>query len=158
MDAIDVRLLNELQHDADIRTVDLGKLVGLSPAGVHKRLKRLRERGLIRGTVALLDRNALGLDLLCILTLKFRENLMTENLTALERCVNDFPEVLEAYTLTGSVDAIVKVTVSNHRSLREFLRRFAEAQDVVETVQTAIVLEEVKSTSELPVWSDEAPT
>jgi Lrp/AsnC family transcriptional regulator, leucine-responsive regulatory protein len=59
------------------------------------------------------------------------------------------PQVLECYTLTGANDAILKVLVRDHKALREFLAQLSGSQDVIERVQTSIVLEEIKETHEL---------
>ena len=125
-------------------------------AGVHKRVRRLQTSGLIRRNVAQLDREGLGLDLLCFLTASFKTNTHTDNMRALREATAELPEVLECYTLTGANDAILKITVRDHKHLREFLLRFSSVQDVISSIQTAIVLEEIKETHELPVSSDES--
>ncbi|WP_309570134.1 Lrp/AsnC family transcriptional regulator [Deinococcus sp.] len=151
MDVIDRRLLDALQQDADFSRADLAHEVGLSPAGLHKRLVRLRTQGYIRKTVALLDRSRLGLDLMGFLLVNFRSNLQFENLAALQAAVAGIPQVLECYTVTGTSDAILKIAVRDHTELRDLLQTLAKAQDVIERVQTCIVLEDFKSGPALPL-------
>lgn len=151
LDEVDATLLHLLQRDASIGHAELARSVGLSVAGVHKRVRRLQTSGLIRRTVAQLDRERLGLDLMCFLTASFKVNTDPDNMGALREATAALPEVLECYTLTGANDAILKVAVRDHKHLREFLARFSSAQNVISSIQTAIVLEEIKETHELPV-------
>ncbi|WP_245872675.1 Lrp/AsnC family transcriptional regulator [Deinococcus planocerae] len=151
LDEIDRTLLALLQEDASLSHVDLARQVGLSAPGVHKRLKHLRQGGYIKKVAAVLDRARLGLDLLCFLKVTFRSNLRPENVAELQRCIQELPEVLECYTVTGSSDAILKIAVTDHFALRDFLRRLAEGQQVIERAETCIVLEEFKEGAELPL-------
>lgn len=151
MDEIDRKLLGLLQHNAQIPRAELARAVGLSPAGLHKRLHKLHAEGYVRRTVGLLDRGKLGLDLLCFLKVTFKNNLEAANLPALRRAVEGLPEVLECYTLTGSDDALLKVAVRDPIALRDFLRRFSESQKVINRVETCIVLEEFKEGTALPL-------
>lgn len=154
MDHIDRQLLATLQRDAEISHASLGQAVGLSAAGVHKRLARLRQQGYIQRTAALLDRGRLGLDLMGFLLVNFRSNLRPENLGELERAVAGIPQVLECYTVTGTSDAILKIAVRDHTELRDLLQTLARAQDVIERVQTCIVLEEFKEGPDLPLLEE----
>ncbi|MCA9836501.1 MAG: Lrp/AsnC family transcriptional regulator [Trueperaceae bacterium] len=151
MDTIDRKLLSLLQHNAELKHSELAEAVGLSSTGVHKRLKRLKDEGFIKKTVVVLDRNKLELDLLCFLKVSFKSNMLANNLQDLPQAVASLPEVLECYTLTGSTDAIIKVAVPDHTALRDFLRRLALAQNVIDRVETCIVLEEFKEGTALPL-------
>ncbi|WP_245557904.1 Lrp/AsnC family transcriptional regulator [Deinococcus apachensis] len=151
MDSIDRQLLAALQDDAEVSHAALAQVVGLSPAGVHKRLARLKQHGYIQRTTVILDRSKLGLDLMGFLLVNFRSNLRADNLDALKTAVVGIPQVLECYTLTGTSDAILKIAVRDHKELRQLLHTLALAQDVIERVQTCIVLEEFKEGPNLPL-------
>jgi DNA-binding Lrp family transcriptional regulator len=151
LDDIDRTLLTLLQDDASISNADLAQRVGLSTTGVHKRLKHLHQGGYVKKVTAILDRSKLGLDLLCFLKVTFRSNVQPENLAELQRCIQELPEILECYTVTGSSDAIVKIAVTDHVALRDFLRRLSEQQQAIERAETCIVLEELKEGAELPL-------
>lgn len=151
MDDIDLKLLGEVQRNAERSSRDLAQSFELTPGAVHKRLKRLKEQGLIRRTCALLDREKLGLDLLCFLFVRFKSNMRSDNMDNLKRALENLPAVLECYTTTGDTDAVVKVAVRDHNALKQLLRELAQTQDVIERVHTSICLEELKSTSELPL-------
>ncbi len=151
MDEVDRQLLSLLQLNAETSHAELATTVGLSVTGIHKRLKRLKQDGLIKKMVAVLDRSKLGLDLMCFLKVTFKNNLQAPNLPSLEEAVKGLPEVLECYTLTGTDDAILKIAVPDHVALREFLLRFSQSQNIIDRVETCIVLEEIKEGTLLPL-------
>lgn len=151
MDQTDTQLLTLLQQDAKISQADLAHAVGLSIPGVHKRIKRLETSGVLKATVTHLDRIVLGLDLLCFIAVTFKTNNNPDNQANLRLVTAQLPEVLECYWVTGSSDALLKVVVRDHQALGAFLKRLAGTQDVIDKVQTSIVLEELKETHELPL-------
>jgi Lrp/AsnC family leucine-responsive transcriptional regulator/Lrp/AsnC family transcriptional regulator len=151
LDDVDAALLRALQHNATQSHTSLAQAVGLSVTGVHKRIKRLERQGIIQQTVVMLDRERLGLDLLCFLTVSFKANTNPSNMNTLTQACAGLPQVLECYTLTGINDAILKVLVRDHKALREFLAQLSSNQNVIERVQTSIVLEEIKETHELMI-------
>lgn len=154
IDSVDASLLNLLQRGDQLSTADLAQRVGLSPAGVHRRLKKLHETGIIRQRVALVDRHKVGIDLLCVLSASFKDNMNPRNRDVRERATAELPEVLECFMLTGETDVLIKIAVRDHTALKDFLHRFAKKQDVIARVQTAIVLEEIKVTTQLDIEPD----
>ena len=155
LDPTDLKLLEVLQRNNQLSNAELAEHVDLSAAGVHKRVKKLREQGVIAKDAAVLERKHLGLDLLLFMQIRFKENMKAENNASLRRAMASLPEVLECYTLTGTDDAILKVVVRNQGSLKEFMERLAASQDVIEKAHTAIVLEEIKATTELPLSAEQ---
>ena len=151
MDAIERSLLAILQRDAGLSNAELARRVGLSTAGVHKRIRRLQERGYIEGTVAKLSKEALGLDLLCYLLITLKENMNPANMDRLKRAIADQPEILECYMVTGGNDAIMKVLVKDHSALKRLIVDLSENQNVIGRTNTCIVLDRLKETSCLPL-------
>ena len=151
MDKTDTQILRLIQQDAKISQADLAHSVGLSVPGVHKRIKRLEATGVIKSAVTHLNRLAIGLDLLCFVSVTFKTNNDPSNHANLRAVTAQLPEVLECYWLTGSTDALLKVVVSDHQALGSFLKRLSGIQTIIDKVQTSIVLEELKETHELPL-------
>jgi DNA-binding Lrp family transcriptional regulator len=151
LDDLDLKLLRLVQEDAETSHATLAEAVGLSVTGIHKRLKRLRQEGIIKKVVAVLDRNKLGLDLMCFLNVTFKDNVRASNITDMKRAVTKLPEVLECYSLTGSNDAVIKIVVRDHTHLREFLKQLSKVQSVIGRIETCIVLEEFKEGAALPL-------
>jgi Lrp/AsnC family leucine-responsive transcriptional regulator len=148
LDEIDVKLLAELQADADRTNVELARLVGLSPAATLHRVRRLKSSGLIRQIVARLDPAVAGLPLQVYLavTLARHEPRATR---AFEQEVRAIPQVIAADWVAGEVDIILLVVARDVAELQQVMLRLTTrgAQRLV----TYLRLEEIKPTSPLPV-------
>jgi DNA-binding Lrp family transcriptional regulator len=151
LDDLDLKLLSLIQDDAETSHASLANAVGLSVTGIHKRLKKLRQEGIIKKVTTVLDRNKLGLDLLCFLNVTYKDNVRPSNIIEMRRAVAKLPEVLECYSLTGSHDAIIKIVVRDHTHLRDFVKQLAKVQRVIGRIETCIVLEEFKEGAALPL-------
>ena len=148
LDAIDRAILNELQQDGSLSKVELARRISLSPPAAHARIKRLEAQGYIRKYAALLDREKVGYDLLCMVgvTLRWHD---TEHIQAVRDAIHQMPEVLECYFLTGEVDYLLKVVVRNRKELETFLTDKLTPIRGVGRVSTSVVLEEMKNTTVL---------
>lgn len=150
LDAIDLHLLALLQKDGRATHRELARQVDLSPPGLQKRLRKLEDSGVIQGYAALLDRQALGLDLLCFVqvTLAHHEPQM---IARFRDELGQIPEVLECHHLTGEFDYLMKVVVRNHQHLQTFLFEKLTPIPGVDKVRTSIVLREIKESTSLPL-------
>ncbi len=148
LDEIDVRLLAELQADADRTNVELARLVGLSPAATLNRVRRLKSSGLIRHIVARLDPGVAGfpLQVYVAVTLARHEPRATR---AFEQEVRALPQIIAADWVAGEVDIMLLVVAKDVADLQHVLLRLTTrgAQRLV----TYLRLEEIKPTSPLPV-------
>ena len=106
LDALDLRLLALLQHDASLSNQDLAARVHVSPATCLRRVRRLTELGVIRATVALLDPHRLGapVQAICEVTLD-RQGL--EHVEAYERLVVSHPAVRQCYRVSPGPDLVL---------------------------------------------------
>ncbi len=150
LDALDLKLLGLLQENARTPNSELARQVDLSPPGLQKRLRKLEERGVVQGYTALLDRQAVGLDLLCFVqvTLAHHEPDMIQSF---RDGLGKIPEVLECHHLTGEFDYLMKVVVKNHKHLEWFLFEKLTPIPGVDKVRTSIVLREIKESTSLPL-------
>src|SRR5690349_5901623 len=103
LDELDRRILGLLQVDASISSAELARRVDLSAPGLQKRLRKLRETGVIIRQVALLNRESVDLDLLCFVHVTLAHH-QPDGVSAFRRAVQDMPEVLECHHLTGEFD------------------------------------------------------
>ena len=154
LDELDWRLLARLQEDARISTADLAREFNLSAPGVQKRVRRLEEKGVVLHYATVLNREAVGLDLLCFILIMLAHH-RADSVQRFQAGVNAMPEVLECHYLTGEFDCLVKAVVSNHEELQRFLERLMKL-GAVDRLRTAIVLREIKSTTNLPMRGHEA--
>ncbi len=150
LDEIDRRLLNALQQDARLSNVELARRVDLSPTGLQKRLRKLEDNGLIQGYVALVNREALGFDLLCFVQVTLYRH-ETEQVNGFRQAIAVLPEVLECHHVTGEYDYLLKVLLRNRKHLESFLMEALTPVPGVDKIRTSIVLNELKATTAVPV-------
>lgn len=150
LDALDLQILHEIQTDARLTNTELARRVELSPPGLQKRLSKLRDAGVIRREVALLDREQIGLDLLCFVQVTLSHH-QPETVQGFRERMHEMPEVLECHLATGEFDYLLKVVASNHRDLERFLVERLTPTTGVDKIRTTIVLNEIKHTTELPL-------
>jgi len=148
LDALDIRILDILQENARITTLELAEKVGLSPTPCARRVKRLEDDGLIERYVTLLNAKLAGQDLSVFISVRLR-NQTIETIENFERSVRDVKEISECYLVSGANDYLLRVRVRDVEALRDFLRnRLVTIEGIAETHST-IVLEKVKYTTAL---------
>jgi Lrp/AsnC family transcriptional regulator, leucine-responsive regulatory protein len=148
LDSSDLAILKELQQSGRIRNVELAERVHLSPPATHARVKRLEELGVITGYSASLDRNKLGQDCMCFITVSL-ELHQPDKLNSFFEAIQLLPEVLECHHLTGNYDYLLKVVVSNNRELERFISETLVPMPGMSRVSTSVVLREIKSDTAL---------
>lgn len=153
LDTIDIAILQELQNDGRISNVELAERINLSPPATHARLKRLDEQGYIHDYVALLDQEKLGFDMMCFISVSLQLH-QPEELENFRAIINDIPEVLECFHVTGEFDYLLKVIIQNRKDLQRFVVNQLTPIPGVARIYTSLVLSEVKSTTELPLADD----
>ncbi|MGA4798321.1 Lrp/AsnC family transcriptional regulator [Streptomyces lavendulocolor] len=135
MDHIDRTLLTQLQRDATQSYAALGRAAGLSAGAAHERVRKLRERGVIRRTMADVDPAAVGAGVLAY--------VMVESTSWMGDSAASFaalPEIMEAHVIAGSASVLVKVRTATTEQLQDVLRRIY-AIDGVSGTQATVVLE-----------------
>ena len=152
VDDMDWQMLRLLQENGRMTNRALAEEVAISPPGLQKRLRRLEEAGVIRRYVALVDREAVGLDLLCFVQVSLAHH-QPEGRVAFRDTIQGLPEVLECHHLTGEYDYLLKVVVRNQKELERFLFEQLTPIEGVDRVRTSIVLREIKHSTALPMGS-----
>jgi Lrp/AsnC family leucine-responsive transcriptional regulator len=150
LDATDRRILMELQKDGRITNQDLAKRIHLSPAACFDRVKRLRERGVIKGYSAILNPVEIGLPLIIFVEVHM-ERASKNAFEMFAAAVCRVPEVLECHLVAGGFDYLIKARMRDMESYRVFLGETLLQFPGVRQTRTYAVLEEVKSTTQLPV-------
>lgn len=138
LDEVDRSLLAELRRDATQPYAALGQAVGLSAAAAHDRVRKLRERGVIRRTTIDVDPVAMGLPVLAFVLIEAGAWMGDESTgTAL----NAIEEIQEAHIIAGPATLLAKVRTATNTDLQDVLRRIY-AIDGVTGTQTIVVLDE----------------
>ncbi|MEP7291063.1 MAG: Lrp/AsnC family transcriptional regulator [Chloroflexota bacterium] len=154
LDDTDRQILMELQDDSSISNVELARRISLSPPAVHARIKSLEERGYVRQYAAILDREKVGYDMLCLINVTLQMHHM-DNINLFRDAVNQMPEVLECYFITGEFDYLLKVAVRSRKELERFLMEKLTPISGIARIATSIVLTEIKFTTSLSLTDEE---
>lgn len=150
MDEIDRKILRLLQDKPELSTTDLAEAVGLSHTPCWRRLKRLREDGVIVGNAVLLDPRKLGLSLTVIAEIRLKQH-DEDTLEAFERAVRGYPEIVECFTITGDYDFYMRMVMGSIEEYERFLKKVLLHLPGVTAVNTRFALREVKLTTKLPI-------
>ena len=149
-DAFDLKILAELQRDADQSMQDLGDKVGLSHTPCWRRVKRLEEQGVIRRRVTLLNAEQLRMSVNVFVNVTLRQH--QENaLNRFEEAVLDVPEIVECYTVSGDTDFLLRVVVEDVTAYEHLLKRTLVHLPEVGNLSSTFALRQVKYTTELPL-------
>lgn len=147
---IDKKILAAIQQDSTITNSELAELVGLSAAPCWRRIKRLEEQGIISKRVAILDPKALGLNIIAFANVKL-SHIQEDALEEFESAVIKFDEVTECYTISGSMDFLLRVVTENMQSYETFLRKKLLQLNMVSEVNTHFAVTQVKYTTAVPL-------
>jgi DNA-binding Lrp family transcriptional regulator len=139
VDELDHVLLSALRVDATQSYAALGKLAGLSAGAAHERVRKLRERGVIRRTTIDVDPVAVGRPVLAFVLVEANAWMGEEPTRA---ALRDIPELEEAHVIAGSAALLVKIRTGTTEELQDVLRRLFKI-DGVSGTQTIVVLETV---------------
>ncbi|MGB0379623.1 MAG: Lrp/AsnC family transcriptional regulator [Luminiphilus sp.] len=152
LDRVDRALLSLLQQDASLTTAALAERLNLSQSPCWRRVNRLEEEGFIQRRVALLDRQALGMEIVVFATVNLTQT-GRQNLLAFESEMGRYPEVVECYTMTGIWDYILKIVTKDMRHYEDFVRNTLTASEMIRELHSHMAVTEIKNTTELPIES-----
>lgn len=148
IDGIDATIARILQENARTSNAEVARQVGLAPSAVFERIRKLEERGAIRGFRADLDPHAVGLPLLAFVFV--RSNERAGGVSTAEK-LSRIPEVLEVHHVAGEDCFLVKLRAADTEALGRLLRERVGTIPTVTSTRTTIVLETVKESLALPL-------
>lgn len=150
LDAIDRRILQQLQADAKISNAELARRVGLSPSPCLARVRALERAGVIARHVTLLDPLKVGLGVSVFIQVSL-EQQAERSLNAFQAAISAYPEVLECYLMTGDADYLLRVVVADVPALERFIvERLTKVRGVA-SIRSSFALKQVKYETALPL-------
>jgi Lrp/AsnC family leucine-responsive transcriptional regulator len=150
LDAIDRRILAELQRDAKITNVDLAKRVHLSPSPCLARVRALEEAGYIMRHVTLLDPRKLQLGVNVFIHVSL-EKQVDQALGHFENTIRRFPQVMECYLMTGDADYLLRIVVADVDALQTFIVGQLTRIPGIASIRSSFALKQVKYETALPI-------
>jgi DNA-binding Lrp family transcriptional regulator len=149
LDAVDRRILRELQDDGRITNVELARRVGISPPPRLRRLRALERAGYIKGYRALLDGKLLGYDII-VFALVHLSSQADADLKQFEEFVLGQPLVRECWMLSGEIDFILKCVAPDLKTFQSFVVELTAAPHV-RNVKTSLTLRNSKDVALVPL-------
>jgi Lrp/AsnC family transcriptional regulator len=149
LDEMDVKILSILQEDCTRPVADIGKEVGLSTTPCWRRIQKLEETGVIRKRVAVLEPEKINASVTVFVSIKTDKH-STAWLDRFHKAVDDFPEVIEFYRMSGEVDYLLRVVVPDIRAYDEFYKKLISRIEIAK-VSSAFAMEQMKYTTALPL-------
>ncbi|MDZ5698048.1 MULTISPECIES: Lrp/AsnC family transcriptional regulator [Phyllobacteriaceae] len=143
LDAIDWKILRELQDEGRITNVELSQRVGISAPPCLRRVKRLEENGIIKGYRAILNSPALGYDVVAFCLIGLHHQSEVELKTFAERTRN-WPIVRRAWMVSGDSDFLLHCVATDLATFQNFVIEEVTSAPNVDTVRTALTIRQVK--------------
>ncbi len=150
LDMYDQRILALLQEESSLSTAEIAERIGLSQSPCWRRIQRLKEEGVIRKQVTLLDRKKIGLNTQVFAQIKLNAH-GRKNLTDFAEAMHQFPEVLECHVLMGAVDFMLRIVTRDIESYERFFFEKLSAVPGIQEVNSIVALSGIKSTTTLPL-------
>ncbi|HEX4736451.1 MAG TPA: Lrp/AsnC family transcriptional regulator [Allosphingosinicella sp.] len=150
MDAIDRKIVRELQRDASLSHAALAERVGASPASVWRRIRSLEQAGVLGAIVRLANAEALGraVNVLCQVRMT-RQSV--EARADFEQFIQSREEIVECYSMSGEWDYLLRIAVKDVADYDRFVMRGVLAHPSVANAASNFALRQVKYTTEIPV-------
>lgn len=152
LDPFEIKILRELQRDANQTTAEIAERVGLSVSPCWRRIDRLEREGFIKKRVAIIDRRKVGLNAHVFAQVKLNAHGRA-NLDEFSEAIRGFPEVLDAYVLMGTTDFMLRVVARDIDAYERFFFDQLSKLPGVQEINSTVALSEIKATTELPLGS-----
>ncbi|MCC5970727.1 MAG: Lrp/AsnC family transcriptional regulator [Pararhodobacter sp.] len=150
MDATDRKLLSALQQNAKTSVQELAERAAISTASVQRRVKAMRDAGVIRKDVVVLDPEKLGLGVTAIVAVELERDRV-DQIDAFKRKAREDRQVTHFYCIAGDADFMMIVMAKDIADYEAFTHRFFFADKNVRKFRTSIVISTEKATLEIPI-------
>ena len=149
MDRLDRKILRLLQENTTLAVADIAKKVGLSTTPCWRRIQKLEEEGIIRRRVAILDPTKVNASVTVFVAIRTNMHSL-EWLKRFSEVIQEFPEVVEFYRMSGDVDYLLRVVVPDIAAYDTFYKKLI-AKIEIRDVSSTFAMEQIKYTTELPL-------
>ena len=150
LDAIDLKILRQLQADSSMTNVELARRVHLSPSPCLARVKVLEANGVIDRYVALASAKALGLGLNVFISISLTTQ-SKQSLADFEQRIAEHDEVMECYLMTGDSDYLIRIAVADMAALEKFILEQLTPIPGIEKIRSSFALKQVRYKTALPL-------
>ena len=149
VDRMDIKILDLLQQDCTLPVAEIGRSVGLSTTPCWRRIQKLEEQGVIRGRVAVLDPKKVRAGVTVFVSITTNEHSEAW-LSKFAEALQDMPEVVEIYRMSGQVDYLLRIVVPDIEQYDAFYKKLISRIDLTD-VSSSFAMEQIKYTTALPL-------
>lgn len=153
LDAQDRQIAAALQTDNRQSVDAIAEQAGLSASAVHRRIARMRDDGVIRADVSVLDPKAFGVGMTFIVEIVL-EKVRVPEVAAIKKRLKAAPEVQQIYNVTGDVDLMLVVLARDVEHFEEIPRNLFSADPHVRRYRTSVVMDRVKTGQTIPLETE----
>jgi len=150
LDEVDMKILVHLQSDASISNAELAKQIGLSPSACLGRTKRLKQSGVIKQYVTLVDERQVGLHVITYVFVSLTPHDRQTTEAFLDH-VREIPNIMECHNISGVHDYLLKIIATSIKDYRDFIIDTLIEVPGVDKVETSVVLSTEKLIHQLPM-------
>ena len=147
---IDYKILKYLQDNARLSNVELSEHIHLSQSPCLRRVRNMEASGVIKGYVALVDQNTVGLPVSVFVNVRL-EKQIEQALEIFEETVQNWSEVMECYLMTGDSDYLLRVVASDLVAYERFLMDKLTRVPSVASINSSFALKQVTYKTALPI-------
>jgi Lrp/AsnC family leucine-responsive transcriptional regulator len=156
LDHFDLKILDVIQIDNRLTGEQLGERVGLSQTAVQRRLKRLRETGVIEGDISVVTPKAVGYPLSMVVLVSL-ERERADIIDRFKRSIRTTPQIMSGYYVTGEADFVLVISARSMDEYEAFTRRFFYENADIKGFKTMVVMDRVKASFALPTLAGIEP-
>ena len=150
LNAKDIEILELLQSNSDRSSTEVAEKLNMSQSPCWRRINRLEQEGIIQKKVAILNRGALGMELVAFTSINLRE-ASRQSMEHFESEVSQMDEVIECYTITGAWDYMLKIVAKDIRHYEQFVWNRLLEIPMIGQIYSNISVTEIKNTTKLPL-------
>ncbi|SFD97730.1 Lrp/AsnC family transcriptional regulator [Flavobacterium phragmitis] len=150
LDKFDLEILEILQKNNLTPQRDIGDRIGLSAAAVQRRIKRMRETGVITADVSVVDQSELGHPLTIFVEVELKDEQL-KLIDEAKQLFSSIAEVQQCYYVTGDVDFILVLALPTMSDYEKLTRKLFFGNPNVKKFKTFVSMQSVKTTFEIPI-------
>lgn len=150
LDKFDLEILEVLQKNNLTPQRDIGDRIGLSAAAVQRRIKKMRETGVIIADVSVVDQSELGHPLTIFVEVELKDEQL-KLIDEAKQLFSSIPEVQQCYYVTGDVDFILVLILPTMSDYEKLTRKLFFGNPNIKKFKTFVSMQSVKTTFEIPI-------
>ena len=145
LDPTDYKIIELLQQNCKQTTKEMADQLGLSTTAVYERIKKLEKQNIITDYVAIVNKEKINRSFMAVAHIKIKSH-SKDAILRFEKKVDQIPEVLECFHVSGEYDYILKIGVQDMEAYREFMLSKLTTMEEVQSTHSMFVIKEIKNT------------